>query len=134
MEQETQYIADQERTIQVLQAGKHKQLYFAERSEVSATLEFRDQKNLILGMENRVVRQRLDGLSQEHMIKHLEQDVLEREITRLRTLCQLHQHQNSKHRRNKTCDLDPQFASFSIKNQEADPGTGSVGGSAIILI
>ncbi|GMP47837.1 hypothetical protein CsSME_00015404 [Camellia sinensis var. sinensis] len=125
MEQETQYIADQERTIQVLQA---------ERSEVSAALGFRDPKNLILGMENRVLRQRLDGLSQEHMIKHLEQDVLEREITRLRTLCQLHQHQNSKHRRNKTCDLDPQFASFSIKNQEADPGTGSVGGSAIILI
>lgn len=38
-------------------------------AEVSAQLEFLDQQNLILGMENRALKQRLDSLSQEHFIK-----------------------------------------------------------------
>ncbi|XP_057469960.1 uncharacterized protein At4g06598-like [Actinidia eriantha] len=99
-----QYIAELESNVQVLQA---------EGSEVSAALEFLDQQNLILGMENRALRQRLDSLSQEHLIKHLEQDMLEREIVRLQTLYQLQLQQ--KNRQNKSRDLDAQFANLSLK-------------------
>lgn len=42
----------------------------AEGSELSAELEFVDQQNIILSMENRALRQRLDSLSQEQLIKH----------------------------------------------------------------
>ncbi|KAA8538664.1 hypothetical protein F0562_028272 [Nyssa sinensis] len=48
-------------------------------------LEFLDQQNLILGMENRALRHRLDSITQEQLIKMLEQDMLEREIGRLQT-------------------------------------------------
>lgn len=44
----------------------------AEGCAVSAELEFLDQHNLILGMENRTLRQRLDNLSQEQAIKQSE--------------------------------------------------------------
>jgi len=37
--------------------------------EVSAELEFIDQQNLILNMENQTLKQRLDNLAQEHRIK-----------------------------------------------------------------
>ena len=37
--------------------------------EVSAELEFIDQQNLILNMENQTLKQRLDSLAQEHLIK-----------------------------------------------------------------
>jgi len=37
--------------------------------EVSAQLEFLDQQNLLLGMENRALKQRLDNLSHELFIK-----------------------------------------------------------------
>lgn len=36
---------------------------------VSAELEFLDQQNFILSLENKVLKQRLDGLSQEHLVK-----------------------------------------------------------------
>lgn len=42
----------------------------AEGYEVSAELEFLDQQNLILGMENMALKQRLESLSQERFIKH----------------------------------------------------------------
>ena len=42
----------------------------AEGYEVSAGLEFLDQQNLILGMENMALKQRLESLSQEKFIKH----------------------------------------------------------------
>ncbi|XP_060191960.1 uncharacterized protein At4g06598-like [Lycium barbarum] len=128
-----QHIAELERTVQALQA---------EGSELSAELEFLDQQNIILSMENRALRQRLDSLSQEQLIKHLEQEMLERELTRLQTLYQMQrqqlqqQHQqppqqqnHSKHRRNKSRDLEAQFANLSIKNNEASSSrqvTGSV--------
>nr|XP_009765648.1 PREDICTED: uncharacterized protein At4g06598-like isoform X2 [Nicotiana sylvestris] len=118
-----QHIAELERTVQALQA---------EGSELSAELEFLDQQNIILSMENRALRQRLDSLSQEQLIKHLEQEMLERELTRLQTLYQMQrqqmqqqQHQqpqqqnHSKHRRNKSRDLEAQIANLSIKNNEA---------------
>lgn len=37
--------------------------------EMSAELEFLDQQNLMLNLENRSLKQRLDNLSQEHVIK-----------------------------------------------------------------
>uniref|UniRef100_A0A7N0U551 BZIP domain-containing protein n=1 Tax=Kalanchoe fedtschenkoi TaxID=63787 RepID=A0A7N0U551_KALFE len=114
-----QYIAELERNVQALQA---------EGSEVSAQLEFANQQNLILSMENKALKQRLDSLAQEHLIKYMEQEVLEREIARLRNIHQqqpyLHQQQQSqplsRHRRNNSRDLDSQFTNLSL-NKEANP-------------
>ncbi|KAF5479461.1 hypothetical protein F2P56_000279 [Juglans regia] len=55
-----QYIAELERDVQALQAKGY---------GVSAELEFLDQQNLILGMENMTLKQRLESLSQEQFIK-----------------------------------------------------------------
>lgn len=41
----------------------------AEGGGVSAELEFIEQQNMILTMENRALRQRLESISQEQMIK-----------------------------------------------------------------
>lgn len=41
----------------------------AERSEASAELDFLDQQNLILNLENKTLKQRLDSLQQEQLIK-----------------------------------------------------------------
>ncbi|CAN4115973.1 unnamed protein product [Withania somnifera] len=127
-----QHIAELERTVQALQA---------EGSELSAELEFLDQQNIILSMENRALRQHLDSLSQEQLIKHLEQDMLERELKRLQTLYQMQRQQlqqqnqqpqqwsHSKHGRNKSRDLESQFANLSIKNSEASSSRVQVTGS-----
>ncbi|XVF67669.1 hypothetical protein PTKIN_Ptkin10aG0140100 [Pterospermum kingtungense] len=56
-----QYIAELERNVQTLQA---------KGSEVSAELEFLNQQNLILSMENKALKQRLESLAQEQAIKH----------------------------------------------------------------
>ncbi|XP_022763309.1 uncharacterized protein At4g06598-like isoform X2 [Durio zibethinus] len=56
-----QYIAELERNVQALQA---------EGSEVSAELEFLNQQNLILSMENKALKQRLESLAQEQVIKY----------------------------------------------------------------
>lgn len=40
--------------------------------EVSAELDFLDQQNLILNLENKALKQRLDSLAQEHLIKRRE--------------------------------------------------------------
>lgn len=42
----------------------------AEGTEVSAELEFLNQQNLILNMENKALKQRLESLAQEHLIKY----------------------------------------------------------------
>ncbi|CAH9121885.1 unnamed protein product [Cuscuta epithymum] len=78
-----QYIAELERIVHSLQA---------EGSEAFAQLEFMNQQNLILSMENKALKQRLESLAQEQLIKYLEHEVLERERGRLRALCQ-QQHQ-----------------------------------------
>lgn len=104
-----QYIADLERNVQALQA---------EGSEVSAELEFLNQQNLILSMENKALKQRLESLAQEQLIKHLEHEVLEREIGRLRALYQQQQQPqqpSSSHRRTNSRDLDSQFSNLSLK-------------------
>ncbi|GLT69967.1 hypothetical protein SLA2020_420750 [Shorea laevis] len=79
-----QYIDELERNVQALQA---------EGYEVSAALVFLDQQKLILGMENMALKQRLESLSQERFIKHLEHDMLQREIIRLRCLYDQQQQQ-----------------------------------------
>ncbi|KAJ4964107.1 hypothetical protein NE237_024046 [Protea cynaroides] len=114
-----QYIAELERNVQALQA---------KGSEVSAELEFLDQQNLILSMENKALKQRLENLAHEQLIKYLEQDVLEREIARLRALYQQQQQPpqpSSGHRRASSRDLDSQFANLSIKHKEASSGDSS---------
>ncbi|KAJ8768259.1 hypothetical protein K2173_021199 [Erythroxylum novogranatense] len=120
-----QYIAELERNVQALQA---------EGSEVSAELEFLNQQNLILSMENKALKQRLESLKQEQLIKYLEHEVLEREIGRLRVLYQQqHQQQqpqpNSGHRRTKSRDLDSQFAKLSLKHKDANSGSDPVSGA-----
>ncbi|WOK97378.1 hypothetical protein Cni_G06086 [Canna indica] len=120
-----EYIAELERNVQTLQA---------EGSEISAELEFLDRQNLILSLENRSLKQRLDNLSQEQLIKHLQQEMLEREIARLRGLYQQQQQQQQKqsrrqsvpiHTRNRSRDLDSEFASLSLnhKDMNTDPAT-----------
>lgn len=114
-----QYISELERNVQVLQA---------EGCEVSAELEFLNQQNLILSMENKALKQRLENLAQEQLIKYLEHEVLERERGRLRALYQqLHQqpqpqqHKPSySHRRSTSRDLDQQFANLTLKQKEAE--------------
>ncbi|KAL0335250.1 UNVERIFIED_CONTAM: hypothetical protein Scaly_1403500 [Sesamum calycinum] len=118
-----QYIAELERNVQALQA---------EGSEVSAELEFLNQQNLILSMENKALKQRLESLAQEQLIKYLEHEVLEREVGRLRALYQQQQQPqqqtSSGHRRANSRDLDQQFANLSLKPKEATAGRDSVPG------
>ncbi|PIA30730.1 hypothetical protein AQUCO_05400080v1 [Aquilegia coerulea] len=117
-----QYIAELERNVEVLQT---------EGSEVTAEIEFLDQQNLILNMQNKALKQRLDSLSQEHVIKRLEQEMLEREIARLQALHQQQQQQQQQpptHRRVRSRDLDSQFANLSLKHKEASSGHDTVSG------
>ncbi|KAL5701071.1 hypothetical protein ACHQM5_026449 [Ranunculus cassubicifolius] len=111
-----QYIAELERNVEALQV---------EGSEVSAEIEFLDQQNLILNMQNKALKQRLDSLAQEHVIKRLEQEMLEREIARLQTVYQQQQtppppNPANHHRRSRSRDLDSQFANMSLKHSEAN--------------
>lgn len=120
-----QYIAELERNVQALQA---------EGSEISAELEFLNQQNLILSMENKALKQRLESLAQEQLIKYLEQEVLEREIGRLRGLYQQQlqpqQQPSSSHRRTNSRDLESQFANLALKHKDTnsghDPATGAL--------
>ncbi|KAI7981154.1 Basic leucine zipper 34 [Camellia lanceoleosa] len=120
-----QYIAELEKNVQALQA---------KGSEVSAELEFVNQQNLILSMENKALKQRLENLAQEQLIKYLEHDVLEREIGRLRALYQQQQQPpqqqqpSSGHRRTKSRDLDFQFANLSLKHKDASSGHDPISG------
>ncbi|XP_008786512.1 uncharacterized protein At4g06598-like isoform X2 [Phoenix dactylifera] len=117
-----QYIAELERNVQALQA---------ERMEVSAELQFLDQQNLILNLENKALKQRLDSLAQEHLIKSLQKEMLEREIARLRSLYQQQQQQLQQplapaHSRSSSRDLESQFANLSLKHKEPNSGRDPV--------
>ncbi|XP_073041558.1 uncharacterized protein At4g06598-like isoform X1 [Primulina eburnea] len=119
-----QYIAELERNVQALQA---------EGSGVSAELEFLNQQNLILSLENKALKQRLDSLAQEQLIKYMEHEVLEREVGRLRSLYQQQQQPQQQqtptsHRRANSRDLDQQFANLSLKYKEASAGRDSGSG------
>ncbi|KAK4757499.1 hypothetical protein SAY87_018800 [Trapa incisa] len=119
-----QYIAELERNVQALQA---------EGSEVMAELEFLNQKNLILSMENNALKYRLESLAQEKRIKYFEHEVLERKMVRLRALYQQQQQQpqqkqpSSSHRRSSSKDLDSQFSILSLKHKDQNPDTDKVG-------
>ncbi|KAI7982312.1 Basic leucine zipper 34 [Camellia lanceoleosa] len=108
-----QYIAELERNAQALQAC----LY-----NFSAELEFLNQQNLILTVENKALKQCLESLAQEQLIKYLEHEVLEREIGRLRALCQKQQQPSSSHRRNNNRDLESQFANLFLKHRDTSSG------------
>ena len=63
----------------------------------------------------------------------VEQDVLEREIGRLRVLYQQQQNQqqqqpSSSHRRSSSRDLDSQFANLSLKHKDVNSGHDPVTG------
>lgn len=125
-----QYIAELERNVQALQA---------EGSEVSAELEFLNQQNLILSMENKALKQRLENISQEQVIKYLEHEVLEREIGRLRALYQQQQqppqqqpsssHRRANSRDANSKDLDSQFANLSLRHNDSSSGRDAVSGT-----
>nr|XP_019708541.1 uncharacterized protein At4g06598 [Elaeis guineensis] len=119
-----QYIAELERNVQALQA---------EGMEVSAELEFLDKQNLILNLENKTLKQRLDSLAQEHLIKCLQQEMLEREIARLRSSYQQQQQQLQQppapaHSRSSSRDLESQLANLSLKHKEPNSGRDPVTG------
>ncbi|XP_010912636.1 uncharacterized protein At4g06598 [Elaeis guineensis] len=119
-----QYIAELERNVQALQA---------EGMEVSAELEFLDQQNLILNLENKALKQRLDSLAQEHLIKRFQQEMLEREIARLRSLYQQQQQQLQQppaptHGRSSSRDLESRFANLSLKHEDPNSGRDPVTG------
>ncbi|THU46000.1 hypothetical protein C4D60_Mb09t00310 [Musa balbisiana] len=102
----------------------------AEGLELSAQLQFLDQQNLILSLENKALKQQLDCLVHEHLVKCLQHETLGQEAARLRTLyhCQQQQQQQPPptHRRSKSRDLDSQFANLSLKGNESSSGPGQL--------
>ncbi|XP_073313934.1 uncharacterized protein At4g06598-like [Primulina huaijiensis] len=118
-----QYIAELEINVQALQAKS---------SEVSAELKFLNQQNLILNMENKALKQRLESLSQEQLIKYLEHEMLDREVGRLQSLYQQQtslpqQHQiSSSHQRASSKEVAQKFSNLSLKLKEPSPGRDSI--------
>ncbi|KAL5225129.1 hypothetical protein ABZP36_011768 [Zizania latifolia] len=124
-----QYIAELERRVQALQT---------EGVEVSAEMDFLGQQNIMLDMENKALKQRLESLSQEHLIKCFQQEMFEREIGRLRSLFQQQQQQQHipqqkapTHSRSNSRDLDSQFANLSLKHGDPNSGHDAVPGLRI---
>ncbi|KAJ6797337.1 Uncharacterized protein M6B38_216665 [Iris pallida] len=118
-----QYIAELERNVQALQA---------EGMEVSAELEFMDRQNIILDLENKALKSRVDSLAQEQLVKRLQQEMLEGEISRLRLLFQQQQQPAPlpavTHSRSNSRDLEYQFTNLSLKHKETNSGRDSVTG------
>ncbi|KAJ6805816.1 uncharacterized protein M6B38_172545 [Iris pallida] len=118
-----QYIAELERNVQALQA---------EGMEVSAELEFMDRQNIILDMENKALKSRVDSLAQEQLVKRLQQEMLEGEIARLRLLFQQQQQPSPQpaatHSRSNSRDLESQFTNLSLKHKEPSSGRDPVTG------
>ncbi|KAG6508170.1 hypothetical protein ZIOFF_033541 [Zingiber officinale] len=93
----------------------------AQSLQISAELEFLDRQNLILNLENRSLRQRLDNLSHQRLIKHVQHEMLEQEAAHLRTLYQqqqLQQQPTPAHTRSRSKDLDSQLASLSLNHKD----------------
>ncbi|KAL5660113.1 hypothetical protein ACJX0J_027238 [Zea mays] len=59
--------------------------------EVTAEIDFIGQQNIMLDLENKALKQWLESLSQEHLIKRYQHEMFEREIGSLRTLFQQQQ-------------------------------------------
>ncbi|ESQ29617.1 hypothetical protein EUTSA_v10023536mg [Eutrema salsugineum] len=118
-----QYISELERNVQALQA---------EGSKVSAELDFLNQRNLILSMENKALKHRLESIAQDKLIKQLEQEVLENEIGRLRALYQQQQQEQQAHKpsanngRATSKDLESKFSSLSLNTKDTNCRRDSV--------
>ncbi|XP_006662832.2 uncharacterized protein At4g06598-like isoform X1 [Oryza brachyantha] len=120
-----QYIAELERKVQALQS---------EGIDVSAEMEFLSQQNIMLDLENKALKQRLESLAQEQLIKRFQQEMFEREIGRLRSLYQQQQQQKQPQpttplNRSNSRDLDLQFANLSLKHKDPNSGRDAVSGS-----
>uniref|UniRef100_A0A0D9XQE4 BZIP domain-containing protein n=1 Tax=Leersia perrieri TaxID=77586 RepID=A0A0D9XQE4_9ORYZ len=119
-----QYIAELERTVQSLQS---------DGIDVSAEMEFLSQQNIMLDLENKALKQRLESLAQEQLIKRFQQEMFEREIGRLRSLYQQQQQQKQPQpttlSRSNSRDLDSQFANLSLKHKDPNSARDAVSGS-----
>ncbi|KXG28232.1 uncharacterized protein At4g06598-like [Sorghum bicolor] len=118
-----QYIAELEGRVQALQS---------EGVEVSAEMEFLTQQNIMLDLENKALKQRLESLAQEQLIKRFQQEMFEREIGRLRSLYQQQQQQQQQQVpalvRSNSRDLDVQFANLSLKHKDPNSGRDALSG------
>ncbi|KAJ1256720.1 hypothetical protein BS78_K323900 [Paspalum vaginatum] len=115
-----QYIAELESRVQALQS---------EGVEVSAEMEFLSQQNIMLDLENKALKQRLESLAQEQLIKRFQQEMFEREIGRLRSLYQQQQQQQAPALvRCNSRDLDAQFANLSLKHKDPNSGLDALSG------
>ncbi|KAF8645537.1 hypothetical protein HU200_066153 [Digitaria exilis] len=116
-----QYIAELESRVQALHS---------EGVEVSAEMEFLTQKNIMLDLENKALKQRVETLAQEQLIKRFQQEMFEREIGRLRSLYQQQQQQQQAPGlvRSKSRDLDAQFANLSLKHKVPNSGRDALSG------
>lgn len=116
-----QYIAELEGKVQSLQS---------EGIEVSAEMEFLTQQNIMLDLENKALKQRLESIAQEQVIKRVQQEMFEREIGRLRSLYQQQQQppQPPTLSRSNSRDLDSQFANMSLKHKDPNSGRDAVSG------
>ncbi|PKU60720.1 Uncharacterized protein MA16_Dca026712 [Dendrobium catenatum] len=106
-----QYIADLERSVQALQHGATDYCSVALHVEILVTVEQRMQHSIV------------------------QQDMLEREIARLRSLFQQQQQKLPQevpsHRRSNSRDIDSQFSNLSIKHTEGNSGRDPVTGLRI---
>jgi regulator of replication initiation timing len=116
-----QYIAELEGKVQSLQS---------EGIEVSAEMEFLNQQNIMLDLENKALKQRLESIAQEQVIKRVQQEMFEREIGRLRSLYQQQQQppQPPTLGRSNSRDLDSQFANMSLKHKDTNSGRDAISG------
>ncbi|KAJ4732680.1 BZIP transcription factor [Rhynchospora pubera] len=87
----------------------------------------------MLDLENKALKQRLESLTQEQLIKRFQQEMFEREVARLRNVYQQQQQQQIQqqqqqttgmHSRSNSRDLDSQFAILSIKHKEPTSNSG----------
>jgi len=100
----------------------------SEGVEVSAEMEFLTQQNIMLDLENKALKQRLESLAQEQLIKRFQQEMFEREIGRLRSLYQQQQQQAPALVRSNSRDLDAQFANLSLKHKDPSSGRDALSG------
>jgi len=100
----------------------------SEGVEVSAEMEFLTQQNIMLDLENKALKQRLESLAQEQLIKRFQQEMFEWEIGRLRSLYQQQQQQAPALVRSNSRDLDAQFANLSLKHKDPNSGRDALSG------
>ncbi|XP_020532209.1 uncharacterized protein At4g06598 isoform X1 [Amborella trichopoda] len=83
-----QYIAELERNVSTLQA---------EESEMSAEISFLNQQLIILSLENKALKQRLNSVAHEKRLKDAQYELLTKEVERLRGMYRKQQQMKSQH-------------------------------------